>query len=189
MSVLIKWLRKNNYIYPLLRKLRNIYQIKTYGLKNVHATSFISSKCKISSDFIADAYCYIGDQCKIGPKVELGKYVMFASDVAIVGADHCFDKCGVPMIFSGRPEMKTTIIESDVWIGYGVTIMTGVTIGRGSIVAAKAVVTKNIPPYEIWGGIPARKIGERFSDDEQKQLHDSMLNGPVTEAQYCDPRN
>jgi acetyltransferase-like isoleucine patch superfamily enzyme len=172
----------------MLRKLRNIYQIKKYDLKNVNLTSFISTNCKISSDFIADAYCYVGDHCKIGPMVVLGKYVMFASDVAIVGADHCFDKCGVPMIFSGRPELKKTIIESDVWIGYGVTIMTGVTIGRGSIVAAKAVVTKNIPPYEIWGGIPARKIAERFSDEERKQLHDLMLNGPVIEAQYCDPR-
>ncbi|MBV5329508.1 MAG: CatB-related O-acetyltransferase [Chlorobium sp.] len=155
-----------------------------YRLKNVHHTCYILSGCKISVDLKADAYCFIGDRCRIAQKVEMGKYVMFASNVAIVGADHIYDKYGVPIIFSGRPELKKTIIESDVWIAYGVTIMAGITIGRGSIIAANAVVTKNVPPYEIWGGCPARKIKARFEDDEQRRLHDLMLNGPLIEEQY-----
>jgi acetyltransferase-like isoleucine patch superfamily enzyme len=66
--------------------------------------------------------------------------------------------------------------------------MAGVIIGRGSIIASNAVVTKNVPPYEIWGGIPARRIGDRFTSEQQRREHDSMLNGPAIEGAYCEPR-
>jgi acetyltransferase-like isoleucine patch superfamily enzyme len=171
----------------VFRRLRNRYQIWKYGSKNVHPTFYISPKCKISPDLIAHEYGFIGGECRIGPKVELGKYVMFAPNVAIVGADHIFDKSGLPMIFSGRPELKPTIVESDVWIGYGTIIIAGVKIGRGSIVAAGTVVTRNIPPYEIWGGIPAQKISERFKSEQQRQEHDVMLNGSAIKGQFCKP--
>jgi acetyltransferase-like isoleucine patch superfamily enzyme len=52
-------------------------------------------------------------------------------------------------------------IEDDVWIGVNAVILKGVTIGKGAIIGAGAVVTKFVPPYEIWGGIPAKKIGQR----------------------------
>ena len=57
------------------------------------------------------------------------------------------------------------IIGSDVWIGYEAVIMSGVTIGDGVIIGARAVVTKDIPPYTIVGGVPARQIRRRFSDE------------------------
>ena len=50
------------------------------------------------------------------------------------------------------------ILENDVWIGTGVKILPGVTIGKGSVIAAGAVVTKDVPPYTLWGGVPAKKI-------------------------------
>jgi acetyltransferase-like isoleucine patch superfamily enzyme len=181
-------LRNNKAIYSFLRKLRNIYRIKVYRLINVHSTCYISHSCKISRDFSADAYSFVGEQCRVGPKVEIGKYVMFAPQVVVLGADHCFDKAGIPMIFSGRPELATTLIESDVWIGYGAILIAGIKIGRGSIVGASAVVTKNIPPYEIWAGIPARKIGDRFATEQQKLKHDSMLNETASEGLYCEHR-
>jgi len=52
-------------------------------------------------------------------------------------------------------------VGKDVWIGTGCTLLKGVNIGNGSIIAAGAVVNKSVPAYEIWGGVPARKIGER----------------------------
>ena len=55
-------------------------------------------------------------------------------------------------------------IGNDVWIGYEAVIMSGVTIGDGAIIAARAVVTKDVPPYTIVGGVPARLIRKRFSD-------------------------
>lgn len=67
------------------------------------------------------------------------------------------------------------IIEDDVWVGCNVTILKGVTIGRGGIVAAGAVVTKSVPPYTIVGGVPAKKIGNRFKTVEDTIYHDSIL--------------
>ena len=63
-----------------------------------------------------------------------------------------------------------TIIENDVWIGIDALIMPGVQIANGAVIAARAVVTKNIGPYEIWGGNPAKFIKKRFSDDEIQKL-------------------
>lgn len=70
---------------------------------------------------------------------------------------------------------RDVVIEEDVWCGANVTILKGVTIGRGSIIAAGAVVTKNIPRYSIAGGVPARVIKRRLSDEQiiisEKQLY------------------
>lgn len=52
-------------------------------------------------------------------------------------------------------------LEDNVWLGANVVVLTGVTIGAGAVVAAGAVLTKPVPPFEIWGGVPARKIGDR----------------------------
>jgi acetyltransferase-like isoleucine patch superfamily enzyme len=63
------------------------------------------------------------------------------------------------------------VVGDDVWIGYGAIILSGVTIGDGSIVASGSVVTKDVPPYVIVGGNPARKITERFTDPWELQMH------------------
>jgi acetyltransferase-like isoleucine patch superfamily enzyme len=65
---------------------------------------------------------------------------------------------------------KSFIIGNDVWIGYGSKIMEGITIGDGAIIAASSIVTKDIPCYEIWGGVPAKKIKDRFSDEIKEKL-------------------
>ena len=62
------------------------------------------------------------------------------------------------------------VVGNDVWIGYEAVILAGVTIGDGAIVAARAVVTKDVPPYTIVGGVPAKPIRKRFSDGEIAQL-------------------
>lgn len=141
----------------------------------------------VSTDLIAHEHSFVNVQCLIGPGVELGRYAMLAPHVAIVGGDHRYDQVGVPIIFAGRPELPRTCIEADAWIGYGAILMAGVRIGRGAIVAAGAVVTKDVPPYEIHAGIPARKIGERFSNLSERALHDAMLQGPVVERALCAP--
>ena len=64
-------------------------------------------------------------------------------------------------------------IEDDVWIGYGATIMSGIHIGQGAVIAAGAVVTKDVPPYAIVGGVPARIIKYRF-DTESIQFMNSL---------------
>ena len=69
---------------------------------------------------------------------------------------------------------KDVVIEGDSWIGINVTILAGVTIGRGSVIAAGAVVTKSCPPYSIIGGIPAKVLKYRFSIDEVLE-HEKLL--------------
>jgi len=157
-------------------------------LSHVDPTAYFFGISGISKDFVAGPYSFISYGCSIGPKVRIGAYTMLAPRIAIVGADHLYNIPGVPMIFSGRPELPETVIGSDVWIGFGATIMVGVNIGDGSIIAAGAVVTKDIPKYEIWAGVPARKLRDRFENEEQISIHDSMLKSPAKPGQYVDPK-
>ena len=62
------------------------------------------------------------------------------------------------------------VIGNDVWIGYEALIMAGVHIGNGAIIAARAVVTKDVPPYTIVGGVPAKPIRKRFTDDTIQKM-------------------
>ena len=64
------------------------------------------------------------------------------------------------------------VIGNDVWIGYEAMILSGVTIGDGAIIGTRAVVTKDVPPYTIVGGVPARMIRKRFSDEDVKTLQE-----------------
>ena len=105
--------------YNLRRKVLMAYRKWRYGLKHVHPTFYIGGAAAIAPDLRADAYSYIATGCRVGPGVNLGKYVMLGPHVAILGNDHQFDKPGVPIIFSGRPEFKQTYIEDDAWLGGG----------------------------------------------------------------------
>ncbi len=161
------------------------YKRLRHGLVNVHPTFYMAGTSRIARDFQAGPYSFIGFDCYICPKVSLGPYVMFGPRVTVTGADHRFDLAGSPMIFSGRQELKPTKIEADVWVGFGAIIMAGVTIGRGAIVAAGAVVTHDVPPYEVHGGVPARKIRDRFQSAEEIRHHDEMLARPPLQGEYA----
>jgi len=179
--------RSRSWLHIAIRVNRMRLKRLRYGLKNVHPTFYTSDARNLSHDLIAHEYSFVGQECIIGPKVELGPYVMLGPRVMIVGDDHRIDEPGVPMIFAGRPPNRKTVVEADVWIGAGSIIMAGVTIGRGSIVATGAVVTKDIPPYEIHGGVPAKKIRDRLATQDAKQIHGEMLNRPPELHRFCDP--
>ena len=104
---------------------------------------------------------------------------MFANEVLIVGSDHIYNNPKLPSYFSGRPFRPNTIIGDDVWLGARCTIMSGVCIGNGAIVAAGAIVTKDVPPYAIVAGIPARVIKWRFNNQEIA-IHEKMLKMPLS---------
>ena len=78
------------------------------------------------------------------------------------------------------------MLEDDVWIGARVTMMQGVTIGRGAIIGAGSVVTKDVAPYTIVGGVPAREIRKRFTN-EDIVIHDNYLATQPREGDYCMP--
>lgn len=116
--------------------------------------------------------------CTIAP-LTIGKKVIFGPKPTIITGDHRIDVIGkyimdVTDAEKGQEHDAPIVIEDDVWCGANVTILKGVTIGRGSVVAAGAVVTKSFPPYSIIGGVPARLIRMRFTP-EQIVEHERLL--------------
>ena len=115
-------------------------------------------------------------------RVSIGDYCSIAKEVVILpGGVHPVNwvstfpfriKFGLPGAYEdGMPLTKGDInIGSDVWIGTGSTILSGVNIGHGAVVAAGSMVTKDIPPYCIVGGVPAKEIGKRFDDHTIEKL-------------------
>lgn len=92
--------------------------------------------------------------------VSIGKNSLIGAYSYIISGNHRFEDVSVPIRLQGY-EGGPIKIGEDVWIGAQVVILSNVTIGNGAVIAAGAVVTKPVPAYEIWGGVPARKIGQR----------------------------
>lgn len=112
--------------------------------------------------------------------IYIGKKVMFGPNVTIRGGNHVFDYPGRFIIDITENEKRPTddedvVIEDDVWVGTNVTILKGVKIGRGCIVAAGSVLTKSFPPYCIIAGVPGKVINSRFKTLEDTIVHDSTL--------------
>lgn len=105
---------------------------------------------------------YIGRNTFIGvfQPITIGEGVQIGAYSYIISANHRYERRDIPIRqqgFVGEP----IVIEEDAWIGTHVVVLPGVTIGKGAIVAAGSVVTKSIPHYEIWGGVPAKFIKAR----------------------------
>jgi acetyltransferase-like isoleucine patch superfamily enzyme len=100
--------------------------------------------------------------------IRIGSFVMFGPHVTLLCGDHDIDLLGLPIALISDEEKspersKGITIEDDVWIGANATILKGVNIGRGAVVAAGSVVTKHVPPFSVVAGSPARVVRERFS--------------------------
>ncbi len=114
---------------------------------------------------------FLGENVILGPnnvlwasvnaKIIIGDYALFAPNVTIVAANHGFKDLTTPINDQPESEQDVTIGPMS-WLGTGVIVLSGVTIGEGAIVAAGAVVIRDVAPYEIVGGIPARRIGSRL---------------------------
>lgn len=143
--------------------------------------------CKARTKFYRNLGCKIKENVSIAPNVRItghlemginssvahnctlsgrkagifiGDNVMIAPNCVFVAFDHSFDNLEIPMINQGVIE-KPIIIEDDVWIAANCTITKGVKIGKGSIIAANSVVTKDVEDYSIYGGVPAKYIRSR----------------------------
>jgi maltose O-acetyltransferase len=95
-----------------------------------------------------------------GGEVSIGNNVVMSSDVTILTLNHHYNEKNKPIREQGV-KYSNVIIEDDVWIGYRATILPGVKIGKGSVIGAGAVVTKDVSPYSVVGGVPAKLIKER----------------------------
>ena len=123
--------------------LRIGFPFKEQNLINIGSRTFIGRCCEINCSSTVS----IGNDCLI------------ASNTSIVDVAHEILPAG--QLLNSTCFDRPIIIEDDVWIGTHCVILNGVTIGKGSVIAAGAVVTKSVPSYEIWGGVPARFIKRR----------------------------
>lgn len=168
------------YIYKFLKKFR---------LKGT-LSSRIAPSSKVESgtsfiDSVMDEYSFCGYDCEI-IHTKIGKFTSIANNVKIGGGMHPIDWVSTsPVFYEGRDsvtykfskhsrtKIKTTLIGNDVWIGEGVIIKQGVKIGDGAVVGMGSVVTKDVLPYAIVGGVPAKLIKYRFDSKRIEQLRDS----------------
>lgn len=104
----------------------------------------------------------VGIDCEVYGPVTIGDNVMMGPEVVIYTSGHKHDRIDIPMMEQGSSETQPVTIGNDVWIGRRAIIMPGVTIGDGVIIGAGAVVTKNIEPYTVAVGVPAKAIKSRL---------------------------
>jgi len=174
MAKVIHYFVKSKYLTARIRSLRIGFKLSNFA-KNI----YLMGGCKFENvrDMQLGNYIFINHNTvfstphgmKIGDYVMIGPYCLFAS------VKHGFEDWKKPMIFQPVSEAPITI-ESDVWIGAKVTVIGGVTIGNGAIVAAGSVVTKDVKPYSIVGGVPAKLIRYRF-DAKTRTKARRMLTG------------
>ncbi len=108
----------------------------------------------------------LGDRSGIGVRSRIanaviGNDVMMGPDVVFIGGNHEFERTDIPMIAQGHRPSDPIRIGNDVWIGTRVIVLPGIRVGDGAILAAGSVVTKDVAPYDIVGGNPARVLGNR----------------------------
>lgn len=108
-------------------------------------------------------------------KVSIGNDVMFGPNVTTITGDHRIDIPGRPMVsLTDKDKLvendQDVILDGDNWIGANATILKGVRIGYGAVVAAGSLVNHDIPPFSIWGGVPAKQLKMRFSEEDVRKL-------------------
>ncbi|MEI3417883.1 MAG: CatB-related O-acetyltransferase [Blautia sp.] len=128
---------------------------------------------------------YIGKYCSLEADIEIENDVLIGNNVGLIGKyDHDYSYVGKsikdsPWIGDRDYQFKgknlKIVIENDVWIGYGAILVSGVRIGHGAIVAAGSVVLKDVAPYSIVAGNPARDVSQRFNEEQIKE-HERVLS-------------
>ena len=145
----------------------------------VHSTAIVEDESTIQFGKDAEVWEYViirkgvrmtvGESTQIGPfsvlfggnNISIGKNVIIAPHCVIAAGNHDYKQSTLPMRFARSISEGPIIIEDNVWIGANCTITDNVRIGKDAVVAANSVVTKNVEPYSIVGGTPAKKIGQR----------------------------
>lgn len=130
----------------------------------------------IDKDTHIGEYTFIGKYTCI-TKSKIGRYCSIGTNVLIGPGEHDLTNISTSALFYEKPYNTLVkgevIIGNDVWIGSYSIILRGITIGDGAVIAAGAVVTKNVPDFAIVAGIPAKIMRYRFSEDKQKKIKNS----------------
>ena len=176
-------------------KLYNMLHVfhRLFGRVKVKLIKKMIEECgdnvAIFPDIILHGYdVHISNNVYIGPgavfmstdaPIHIGPNVMFGDRVSLITGNHRIDYIGKYMFDVKKNEKlpendMPIVIKGDNWIGANATVLKGVTIEEGAVVAAGAVVTKNVPAYTIVGGVPAKVIGKRF-EAADLETHKSLL--------------
>ena len=162
-------------LYRIFHAISNIPRIEIAQRLRGHFYSYLLENCGknlrlgIGARIRNPPLVSIGDNCYIGEdthlyawneRITIGNNVLIAAGARLISRNHAFENMDLPISSQGYIN-QLIVIEDDVWIGFNVVVLAGVTIGRGSIIGANAVVTKNVEPYSIMGGVPARLIRNR----------------------------
>lgn len=105
-----------------------------------------------------DTVIHLNFHCGAAESVKIGRNVLIAGGVYITDHDHVFDDPDLPARWMGGLVTKPVVIGDGAWLGEGCVILKGVTVGERAVIGANAVVTRDVPPFAIVGGIPARII-------------------------------
>jgi virginiamycin A acetyltransferase len=145
---------------------------RIYAFSKVSNTS-VGKYCYVSYDCILNN-CAIGNYCSFARRVKIGLGVHPSNYISTSPVFYSRNNpLKVALVKEQRfEEFKRTTIGNDVWIGVNAVILDGLTIGDGAIIGANAVVTKDVPPFAIVGGVPARIIKYRFEPEQVKELLD-----------------
>lgn len=173
-----------HWLIRLLKRLRNLWLRKVRWRHYDIGPEFHAGRGVVlwaKSHLRIGSNCYIGRESQIECDADIGHFVIMANRVSFVGRyDHNYQQIGTPTRlakeirdedYSWKGLGLKAVVGDDVWIGYGAVILSGVTIGEGSIIASGAVVTKDVPPYTIVGGNPARPLAQRFPDAWELEMH------------------
>ncbi len=168
-------------IYPRTGDEQTVYLNRIVKGKNIEIgdytmyNDFVNDPCDFEKNNVLYHYPVNGDKLKIGKfcSIACGAKFIFTSanhslkSLSTYPFPIFFEEWGLDVknIREAWDNKGDIVIGSDVWIGYEAVILSGVTIGDGAVVGARAVVTKDVPPYTVVGGVPARPIKKRF--DEQ----------------------
>jgi acetyltransferase-like isoleucine patch superfamily enzyme len=168
-----------NKFFQFLIRLYSVRRGVQLG-RQVHIGPF--SILWASEKLVVGDHTYIGKHCTVQVNGRIGRGVLIANNVGLIGRiDHEYRVPGVLLSqnnWIGNSKSLSMlnenqlIIGDDVWIGYGAIVLSGLSIGSGAIVAAGAVVTKDVPAFAIVAGNPARVVRQRFADEKQSNsLH------------------
>jgi len=153
----------------IFKKIYNLYLRNKLGRfgSNSWLSPFGTYLCKRKILIGNNVYVGKGAYLSANAGLHIGNGVTVGPELMVMGGDHKFDEVGmlIHQMTTGGAN-QPVIIEDDVWIGARVTLLKGVTIGEGAILGAGAIVTKDVPPYTIYAGNPARRIGFRYPKEK-----------------------
>lgn len=181
-------------ITAIVKKVQMKYIIEYYlskAIKKLHLRAILNSQIHKTSKICAgshlvnvlmDKYSDIGYDCTI-INTNIGAFCSLGSNINIGGASHTVNWVSTSPVFNENKDhikkkfshhrydfSRLSVIGNDVWIGDRSLIKAGVTVGDGAVIGMGSVVTKDIPPYQIWAGNPAKMIKSRFSEDIINEL-------------------